>query len=91
MDGTDQIGRITTIPFANTISCNGSIEADDGSYRYSLYGAEVAGTLHGSCNLINASGLTTLELNRDTGGLFDSTQFNDTTRDRGWFEIKYMP
>jgi hypothetical protein len=43
----------------------------------------------GAAGNVGRTDSTTIVLNRDTGGLFDSTDFDSTSYNRGWITIEY--
>lgn len=62
------------------------VRADTGTATYPLSSSGAAGELNGAVGSVNA---TTLTLFRLPGGLFDSTNFDSTSYNRGWITIEY--
>jgi hypothetical protein len=63
------------------------IRQDSDGYRYPLLSSSAAAT--GGQNTIEVRDDTNVYLTRETGGFFDSANFNSTSYNRGWIYIIY--
>lgn len=87
MDTTTNVNVVTGITVTDVRSMNVTIRSDTGNEVLSLNtGSAVTGTPQG---WLFQNSLGTLTLYRLPGGLFDSTDFDSTSYNRGWVTIIY--
>lgn len=90
MDATASVTVAHGLTYANIIDVTATIRADSPGIDYKGSIVHIDNSTGLGSGFVSA-GTTLVTLTRVTGGFFDSTNFNQTSFNRGWIFIKYIP
>lgn len=86
MDGTDFVNITHGLDRTKIIDVSARVRNDANDDYRVINTPDIAGVLYGG---VGSIGSTTINLVRITGGLFDSTNYDSTSYNRGWIYIVY--
>lgn len=92
MDADSSKGAIHTIDEDKIRTINVSIRKDSTftGVNYSVIPIEAGDTVGAFGGMVNGVSSTTISLFRVTGGRFDSTDYDETSYNRGWITIQHI-